>query len=463
MIRVDSTGVSASSLEEALAETEEQLRAIFGEDLALEAQTPQGQLAGLIAIIKAEVGEAVVATGNGTSVDHADGVQQDAIGSVLDVRRRAAARSTVTATLTGVDGTNVPAGSRARTTAGDEFRTREGVTLTPTGVDTLMESVAEGAVEADPGTLTRIVTVVSGWETVTNARAARPGRARESNPDYRAAYRTRTAHSSRGPLASIEGALESAGAGRQKVVENDDDVAITEQLWPIKPHGLLVVAESGTDANIRRAVENHRGMGVPALTAIVGGTPNNGTLDGVNNGTVSFGGRDYRGLNLSAAGSPAAKAAQLTLLLAPAGVVVVNIDGLYIAIYTWQPDVDIEFGGGAVETAFGLAPAAATPSPGPFVRTRTRDLTINLTVTRTPRFPSDGLQQIRAVVNAVVEGYGVGQQVWVNDFLRVVEGIEGTRVTATSVQYAGADVSGVDVPLDVVWALPSANLVIAFS
>ena len=53
------------------------------------------------------------------------------------------------------------------------FRTVADVALAPSpGVSVEMEAVEEGAVMAAAGTLTQIVTVVAGWETITNAAAA---------------------------------------------------------------------------------------------------------------------------------------------------------------------------------------------------------------------------------------------------------------------------------------------------
>ena len=88
---------------------------------------------------------------------------------------------------------------------------------------------------------------------------------------------------------------------------------------------------------------------------------------------------------------------------------------------------------------------------------------MDLDVTRQPGFPADGLTQIRTNVTAIVDAYGVGEQVWSNDILRVAEGVQGTRVTTITVQYAGVDASGVAVPLDILWSLPTANLTITIT
>ena len=462
---VDDTGVHAPSLETALADTRQQLADIFGDDLANADQTPQGQLAGIIAVLEAVIGEALVRLGNATSVNDAVGTQLDTLGELLDILRQRPTRSRVTATVTGVAGTNLPAASRARTSDGDVFRTVADVALAPSpGVSVEMEAVDEGAVRADAGTLTNIVTVVAGWETITNPAAAIIGVPQQGDPEYRTAYRRRTAHRAIGSVDAIRSAIDEALGGKQNVKENFEPNSIVEQEFTVYRSHVLAVVQSGTDATIQRAIETARGMGTGTMTAIVGGTPDSNALDSVNNGTVNWNGTDYTGLDLTGSGTDALKAAALTTLLAgdPVPPVVAAIDGVYIAQYAWSPTATPAFGTGTVATDFGFG-ADAVVSPGPFIRTRTRALTVTLAVTRQPGFPGDGLDRIRAAATAVATGYGVGQQVWANDFLQAVESIGGTRVTAITVQYNGADVSGLAVPLDVLWLLPFANLTVVIT
>ena len=456
---VDATGVHAPSLDESLANKRQQMADIFGDDLSNADQTPQGQLAGIIALVEVVVGEALVNLGAATDPDNAVGTQLDQLYGLLDLLRQVASRSRVTTTVTGTAGTGLPIGSRAKTADGAEFRTTEAVIIAPSpGVMVDMESVEEGPIEAAAGALTQIVTVVPGWETITNTEAALMGTARQTDPAYRATSRQRTAQRSVGSLSSLESALSVALAGKFRAVENFTNAQTIVQEWAIDPHHILTVALSGTDGDIRRAVENYRGMGVGTMIGIVGGTPNNTTLDSVTNGTVNWNGVDYTGLDLSTANTDELKAAALSTLLVGTGVTVRAVDGVYIAMLGWQPNVSPTFGTGTVETNFGLAPAVSTYPAGPYARTRTRDLTIDLTVERQAGFPGDGLDQIRAAVNSVVAGYGVGQEAWLNDFTAAVEGVLGTRIMVLTVEYNSIAASGVDVPLDAVWALPSANL-----
>ena len=158
-------------------------------------------------------------------------------------------------------------------------------------------------------------------------------------------------------------------------------------------------------------------------------------------------------LDLTSAGTPALKAAALQTLLANTGVLVRYIDTRYVAVFPWRPNRDPEFGTGTVETAFGLDATAATGSVGPFIRPQERALTCTFTLTRRTGFPADGLARARNVVLQRVTEYGIGEELWEADLSCVAEAIPGTRITNFVIQYNGANVSGVAVPLDIRWTL----------
>ena len=463
-LEVDGAGIRAASLAEIREDLNDRQLASFGSDLVLSEQVPQSQWSGILALALTEILEGVVRTAiYGSSVDHAPSTWLDQLGSLAGIDRVQATRSRVTATLTGVAGTGVPSGSRARTPAGALFESLGAVALSPSGVDVEFLAILEGPIEAAAGTLTEIVSVIAGWETVTNAEAAALGRARQTDAEYREAFLARTARVSVGSMSALEGALAEALAGKARVLENATTAAVTVQEWPLPAHSILVVAETGIVSDIQRAVETHRGMGVATSVGIVSGTPDEGDLDAVTAGTVTWDGVNYTGLDLTGGLTRAEKAAALTALLAAAGVTIVAIDDRYVAIFEWVPTDTPNFEDGTTEVAFGFDPASSNYPPGPFIRTRARELAVDLDVTRQPGFPADGLTQIRTNVTAIVDAYGVGEQVWSNDILRVAEGVQGTRVTTITVQYAGVDASGVAVPLDILWSLPIANLTITIT
>ena len=463
VFEVDLRGARAASLRENVRTLDERQREAFGSDLSLSPQTPQAQWSGIVALGLTEIGEAGLrAALYGSSVEHAQGIHLDHHGSLLNIRRRRAAKSRVTATVYGVAGTALPAGSRARIPDGAVFRTDSQVSLTPQGAQAEMTAIEDGPTQVPAGSVTEIVSVVAGWERVTNANAGAVGRARQTDEEYRAELLARTAHVAVGPLAALESVLVETEAGRFTVKENTTNLDTLSQELSVFAHSILVIAEKGTDIEITRAIESHRGMGVGTSTAIKGGTPDDAALAAVSAGSVTWNGTAYPGLNLGSAATGAARAAALTALLAGDDVAptIRFADGAYYAFYRWSPGAQPAFGAGSTESAFGLNPDAAIASPGPFLRPSVKRLSANLTISRRSGFPPDGLDLIRTALTATAQGYDLGETPYVNDFLAAAQRVEGTQVTAITLMRGSADASGAAVPLDALWSLPAANIAI---
>lgn len=465
MATVDETGVRIRSLAQWNALLNQRFTAAFGPDVADDPELPQAQMNGIVALQLAEEDEATAALGNAHSVDHSLGVQQDDLGTLLNIQRIDATRSRVTATVAGVAGTTIPASSRARTATGTEFRTLSAVVLRVGGVAVEMEAVDEGAVELAAGALTHIVTVIPGWETITNAAAATVGRPRQTNTRYRQVYTRRTARLAVGPLDALEAGVIEAGADDVQAVENDTNVPVVIQGWEVQGHSSLTVAREGTAAAINEAIRLHKGMGSGLMTAHLGGT--HATLSNLQNvtaGTFEFGERSFSALDLSgAADLPAVAAAVQAVIRGTTDMLLQQTyvayhhaegGGYFVVGFPVRPSGVIPaFDAGAVAVALGLAPALASDSPGRYIRARARPLTVTANVTLRSTFPADGLQQMKVRLLAVVEQYRIGDQPWPNDFLAALEGVAGTRVTSLSVQDAGVDVGMVTVPLETYYTL----------
>ena len=471
LVRVTPAGIEAMSLSEAQTEIQQRMQDAFGLDLSLAPQTPQGQIAGLLAVAATEFSQALIDTANGLSLNHATGTQLDSLGSLIGVRRLPSTRTRLTVSVTGVPGTVIPSGSLCATAGGAQFRTTASVTLGEAGASVEVESVQAGAVEVAAGALSTVVSVIPGWETVTNAAAARIiGLDQESDTAYRSSIASQTTGIAIGSRQALVSALASARCTRIRIYEN-----LTTG-WRLVPaaspqhatlgvvgNGILVVVEGGDDENIRRAVQLNQSMGVATTAAVRGGPHGDlAALQAITNGSVTLFGTPITGLNLSATGSIAAMGGALDAFLPAAKVQ--YIDGRFVVCFPWHsgqlgPGMGA-FGSSAAETALGLDPDNAAFVDGPFVRARARPLTVTLAVTRYPQFPSDGLTLLRAAVTDVVNAYDIGEQVWSNDLLTAAESIPGTRVTSISVQHDSTNASGAAVPADGVWTLPAANLTV---
>ena len=245
MARVTAEGIQPTTLEEYVSELGQAFRSALGPDLDLASETPQGQLIGLLALSLAQVDEAMVAVANGFSTSRALGSQLDDLASLLGITRQGATRSTVTATLTGVAGATVPAGSRAGTEVADLFELVDEAVIGPSGsVDAVMQSSQVGPVPAPAGSLTRVIDLVAGWTGITNAGPAVQGRFVETDVEFRHRYGRVVARNVRSSAEAVLAAvLDLPGVVDATIRENATSVAVTEQSKSIAPHSFCLVVE----------------------------------------------------------------------------------------------------------------------------------------------------------------------------------------------------------------------------
>ena len=126
---VTSTGVSVPDATAVLAKVQAFYQDTFGTALSLESATPQGRLMELDALSRRFALGVCALCANQMDVDRSQGVFLDSLASLFMLTRNPQSYTTVSATLSGVSGTIVPAGSLAMTTNSDIFELTSSVTL----------------------------------------------------------------------------------------------------------------------------------------------------------------------------------------------------------------------------------------------------------------------------------------------------------------------------------------------
>lgn len=264
-MRITEAGIIGESLTEWKAKLEDIFTNALGNDLDLSPETPQGQLIGLLAITLTQQDEVAVAIANGRSVSRAIGRQQEDIASLVGITRRDGERSTVTATITGTAGAEVPQGMIARTEpGGDDFRVVT-ATIIPAGgsVNAVMESVEIGAIQANAGSLNRLVSLPTGVETITNTDAANQGRPKESDADFRKRYMEVIGRVATGYKEAIKAAiLAKPGVIDARIFDNDTGATVTKQGVNIGSHSMMAVIEGGQAADIAEAIRVSKPLGI---------------------------------------------------------------------------------------------------------------------------------------------------------------------------------------------------------
>ena len=273
MAIISEQGVSATSRSDYIALLNARFRAALGSDLDVSSPTPQGQLIGVLADTLSEVDQAIISQANGIGLTTATGRQLDDIASLFGLSRHSATYSTVTATLTGVTGTRIPEGSLAATTAGDVFATaaggETGVAIGAGGtVDVAMRAQRSGAVVAAANALSRVITRIAGWDSITNAAAAVPGRAIETDASLRERYRAALGRNARTTLAAMMSAIRDLeGVTDYRVFENGAAVPSTIRGVTIGANSILAIVETNpqnaaNDLLVATAILANKSLGV---------------------------------------------------------------------------------------------------------------------------------------------------------------------------------------------------------
>ena len=267
---ITNTGIQGTSLAINIEELQNAFRAAFGAELNLAPETVQGQLIGLLALGFTQLDEAIISVASGMNIETSVNQQLDDWGNLLQISRIEGSRSIVEATIAGTGGTIIPAGTRVRTTAGDFFELVSEVTIPGAGnINTQFRSVEEGPVAAEAGTLSEIVDLIPGWDSVTNATAAILGRDFETDLQYRNRYSGLTSKLGRGSNEALQARiLDVEGVTRCKVYDNPENNFRTRQNIRFFPQSLLVIVEGGSNQNIAQAIYEGSPATIPVVAPV---------------------------------------------------------------------------------------------------------------------------------------------------------------------------------------------------
>ena len=266
MAGLTSTGFTLKRLDEILAELNAGMKAIFGDNLNLDPESPDGQVNALMAESFADIWEQLQHVYNSHNPGLATGFSLSELVQFNAITRKQAIPSTVTLSFTGSNGTNIPAGSLFSTNDGAEFSTDALVTIAG-GVATVEATATEtGPISAVAGTVVNIDTPVTGLTTVNNVADAVLGQNVETDAELRSRRIRSIDASALFTLDAIRAAvLEVVDVVDAKVFQNTSNVTDANG---IEPHSILVVVDDGTDADIAQAIFEK----IPAGTGMTGST-----------------------------------------------------------------------------------------------------------------------------------------------------------------------------------------------
>lgn len=273
---IDSSGIHIPTFSDIRNELILQAQTIFGADIYLESDSQDYQFISIFAAKCYDAMQAAVLAYNNRSPLTAIGTGLDSLVKLNGLVRKTAVNSTATVTVTGTPGTVISNGVIADV-SNIKWDLPASVTIPGGGsINVTATCQVSGAIVANPGDLTQIVTPTYGWSSVTNTDAASIGSPVETDSQLRARQAISTSKPSLTRLEATKGGIaEVSGVTRYVVYEND--TASTDSNG-IPAHSICAVVEGGTDADVAQAIWRNKGVG--------GGTYGTTTV----NVTDSFGG-----------------------------------------------------------------------------------------------------------------------------------------------------------------------------
>ena len=245
--------------------------AALGADLPLEDATPQGRLIDIETDARVQVLENNAIVSNSINFNLASGIMLDAWGANFGLERGAAASSIVTATLTGVAGTTISAGSQAATQAGDIFYLENQVTIPASGtVTATFLSLEKKAVPCPINSLTKIIDGTLGWETINNSTAAILGNDKESDASFKQKFYDSGLFSGMSLVADYDNAIMKIdNVISCYVKDNGENTSVVYDTVTLAPHSVFVCVDGGDNTEIATAIFRRKSAGSD-WTAITG-------------------------------------------------------------------------------------------------------------------------------------------------------------------------------------------------
>lgn len=197
------------------------------------------QLLVVMSLRLAELSEATQALYDMRDSNNATGSHLRNNGALVGVYPLPATKSEVVLTLDGIAGTVVPAGALVRDSLGQTWGTVSSVIL-PGETNAL--SAEFGEIRGFSGNINEIITIISGWESVTNASPAQLGRALETDSQFRLRRAQSLQVVGGGSPAAIRSILiqQLDFISKVAIIDNDTSAPITVAGYTIPSGGALI-------------------------------------------------------------------------------------------------------------------------------------------------------------------------------------------------------------------------------
>lgn len=277
---ITETGVIVPDTETVLTEIQSMMTSMFGLEMDLSPETPQGRLIEMWTRNREFCIQICAMVSNLLNLNKASGFVLDDLGALFLLSRKEATYTTVTVMLNGVNGTIVPAHTRLKTTAGDVFVNDRAYTIGADGDGVAQaEYHAEeiGPVPCAANTLTVILDSVNGLETVNNPWGPiSVGQDLESDNAFRLRIKSGLNVNSIAILSAIKSNLEGLdGVVGTYCYDNYTNDPVVIDGLTLNGHSMLAVVDGGDAAEIAKVLYSKKTLGTGYVNISLTGADSN--------------------------------------------------------------------------------------------------------------------------------------------------------------------------------------------
>lgn len=275
------TGFTVPDDATVLAAVQADLNTALGGGLNQNLNTPQGQLATMLAAAVNSKNVSFLELINQTDPLYSSGRMQDAIGYLYFMTRLPAIATRVSCLCTGAVGVVIPPGVQAIDAAGNIYYCVAGGTIGTGGTITLdFDNVVPGPTPCPAGDLNGIYVAIPGWDLISNAADGLLGRNVETAQEFEYRRQQSVAGNAQGTMAAVRGAILSSGLNLTPPIpvldaflaQNVTDSAIVTNGVTIPPHAIYIAVVGGDKASIAQAIMDKQspGCGLTSMATFVG-------------------------------------------------------------------------------------------------------------------------------------------------------------------------------------------------
>lgn len=258
--QITAAGIIRPTFASCLDYAQTTMRAIYGQDLYLGADSQDGQLVALFANAIHDANGETLAAYNAFSPSTAQGTGLSSVVKINGIRRKSPTYSSADILIIGQVGAVIDSGT-VRDTASYLWDLPDEVVI-PAAGQILVTATCRtiGAIQAPAGAISLIATPTQGWQSATNPAPATAGLPVETDSALRQRQALSTALPAQTILESLVGALLAiTGVVRVKVYENDTNLP---DAAGIPAHAIAVIIEGGDVSVIGQVLAAKKSPGV---------------------------------------------------------------------------------------------------------------------------------------------------------------------------------------------------------